>query len=505
MNKKEAGVLLHISSLPGRFGIGTLGNEAYKFVDFLSECGFKYWELLPLEENGVGNSPFDIPSIYSVNYLVIDFDLLIKDGLLTSRDLTGIEFGNTPRKINYDKIRESKDKILFSAFKRYDRNNQDFIKIKSNRSCYDYALFKTIKDHNNQKAWFDFKLEERYYDEEIREEYIKKYSDEIDYHLFVMLTFYDQYLKLKKYANSKGIEMIGEIPHFVSYNSDSMYMNPELFIIDKRNIPTYVVGFPPDNFRKDGQKWGYPLFDWDYMKINNYKWWRQRLNNASKLYNRIKLNHFRGFYEVYAVPFKSKNGRKGKYFKGPGLDFINDVKNDYPLIANDLGTYSKDVNAFVNSTGLDSLRVTLGNLFENKYYSEEFLPSNISANTYLYLENHDNLPIKGLLESLGEDEKKIGQERIKKEGEILNVPFRDDLSLFEKTRYLMEIALASRANHVTLTMQDILFQGKNARMNEPGTINNDNWTYRFLWHDLSEPIKKSLKEMLIKYNRYNKN
>ena len=503
MVKKEAGVLLHISSLPGRFGIGTFGKDAYKFVDFLVECGFKYWELLPLEDIGSGNSAFDILSAYSTNYLFIDFDELIKEGLLTSRDLTGIDFGKNPRKVNYILIKQSKLKILKAAYKRFDKTDPLFLKMRSSRFKYDYALFLTIREHNNNKAWFDFKLEERYFDQEVRDEYIKKYNDEIDFYIFVSYVFAKQYFKLKEYANSKGIDIIGEIPHFIGYNSDSMYMNPELFMIDKRNIPTYVVGFPPDSFRKDGQKWGYPLYDWEYMKINNYKWWRHRLDTAHMFYDRIKLNHFRGFYEVYAVPFKSKNGRKGKYFEGPGLEFINEIKSDYPLIANDLGTYSKDVSKFVEKSGLESLRVLLNNLFEDKFYSEEFLPSNITENTYFYIENHDNLPIKGLLEVLNDEQIEIGKKRVIEEAKKLGLKVNDNLSLFEKTRFIMEIALASRANHVTLTMQDILFQGKNSRMNEPGTVNENNWTYRFLWHDLTEPIKKSLKELLLKYNRSN--
>lgn len=503
MSKKEAGVLLHISSLPGRFGIGTFGKDAYKFVDFLAECGFKYWELLPLEDIGNGNSPFDILSAYSTNYLFIDFDELIKDGLLTSRDLTGKVFGSNPRKVDYSLIKPLKIEILKTAFKRFDRTNPRFIRMKNSRFRFEYALFQTIRQHNNNAAWFDFKLEERYFDKELKEEYIKKYSDEIDFYIFITYIFHKQYFNLKQYANSKGIEIIGEVPHFVGYNSDSMYMNPELFMIDKRNIPTYVVGFPPDSFRKDGQKWGYPLYDWEYMKINNYKWWRHRLDTAHMFYDRIKLNHFRGFYEVYAVPFKSKNGRKGKYFEGPGLEFINEIKSDYPLIANDLGTYSKDVSEFVEKSGLESLRVLLNNLFEDKFYSEEFLPSNITENTYFYIENHDNLPIKGLLEVLNDEQIEIGKKRVIEEAEKLGLKVNDNLSLFEKTRFIMEIALASRANHVTLTMQDILFQGKNSRMNEPGTVNENNWTYRFLWHDLTEPIKKSLKELLLKYNRSN--
>ncbi len=504
MRKKECGVLLHISSLPGKYGIGTLGENAYKFIDFLSECGFSYWEILPIEDVGIGNSPYDIPSAYSLNYLFIDFEELIKDGLLTSRDFTGIDFGQNPRKIDYIKLKESKTQILKQAFKRFDKTNPDFIEFKNNPFRYQYALFETIKSKNQDKSWFDFRLEDRYFGSEIREEYQKKYSSEIDYYLFLSFLFVKQWNKLHNYAKKKGIDIVGEVPHFLSYDSDTMYMSPELFIIDKRNMPTYVVGFPPDNFRKEGQKRGYPLYDWDYMKMSNYKWWRYRLNVAKGFYDRIKLNHFRGFYQIYAVNFRSKNGRKGIYLNGPGLEFVNDIKKEYPLIANNLGTYSKDVSNFVEKTGLPGLSVVCGNFFATKFYSDSFLPSNINENTYLYLGNHDNLPIKGLLDVLTDEERKLGEKRIIEEAKKMGVELKEGMSLFEKTRFLFELAFASKADHVTLTMQDILFQGKESRMNEPGTVNEDNWTYRFLWHDLSKEIEQSLKNLIIKYQRAKK-
>lgn len=501
MIKKDCGVLLHISSLPGKYGIGTLGKNAFKFIDFLSECGFSYWEILPIEDIGVGNSPFDIPSAYSLNYLLIDFEDLIEMGLLTSRDFTNLDFGDYPRKVDYVKLKSLKHKILRIAFRRFDKESPDFINFKDHSFRYQYALYETIKNQNNGKAWFDFKLEDRYYDDEIKNEYEKKFQSDIEYYFFLSYIFIKQWNKLHKYAKEKGIDIIGEVPHFLSFDCDAMYMTPELFLIDKRNIPTFVVGFPPDDFRKDGQKWGYPLYDWDYMSLNNYKWWRYRLDSAKLMYDRIKLNHFRGFYQIYAVNFRSKNGKKGKYVKGPGLKFINDIKKDYPLIANDLGVYSEEINEFVKETGLPSLRVVLSNFFATKFFSESFLPSNIEENTYLYIENHDNLPAKGFLENLSEDDYKIGNERIKNEAQKLGIKLVENPSLYEKTLFLIEIVFASKADHVTLTMQDILFQGKESRMNEPGTVNNDNWCYRFLWHDLSDRSKNILKKLIIKYHR----
>ena len=502
MRSKECGVLLPIFSLPGKYGIGTLGHNAYKFIDFLSECGFSYREVLPVEDIGNGNSPFDIPSAFSLNYLFIDFDLLVEDGILNSRDFAGIDFFDSPRKVNYSKIKIAKDKILRIAFKRFDKTDSDFLSFKENNSFrYNYALFKTIKTFNNGKAWFDFRLEDRYYASEIKKEYETFHHDTIDYYLFLAYIFKKQRKKMHDYAKSKGIDIIGEIPHFLSYNSDAMYMTPELFLIDKRNIPTFVVGFPPDDFRKEGQKWGYPLYDWEYMKTTNYKWWRYRLDSAYSLFDRIEVNHFIGFYKTYAVSFRSKNGKKGKYFKGPGLDFINDVKKDYPLIANNTGIYPEDTQKFINESNLETLTLIGPNFFQEKFFNENCLPSNINENTYLYLENHDYMPLKGFLSSLTEEQKILAENRIKSEARKLNVENEESISLFEKARYLMKLALASRANHVTFTMQDILFQGKDSRINEPGTVNEENWTYRFLRSDLSDAIVKEMKEMLIKFKR----
>ena len=502
MRSKECGVLLPIFSLPGKYGIGTLGHNAYKFIDFLSECGFSYREVLPVEDIGNGNSPFDIPSAFSLNYLFIDFDLLVEDGILNSRDFAGIDFFDSPRKVNYSKIKIAKDKILRIAFKRFDKTDADFLSFKENNSFrYNYALFETIKTFNNGKAWFDFRLEDRYYVSEIKKEYETFHHDTIDYYLFLAYIFKKQWKKMHDYAKSKGIDIIGEIPHFLSYNSDAMYMTPELFLIDKRNIPTFVVGFPPDDFRKEGQKWGYPLYDREYMKTTNYKWWRYRLDAAYSLFDRIEVNHFIGFYKTYAVSFRSKNGKKGKYFKGPGLDFINDVKKDYPLIANNTGIYPEDTQKFINESNLETLTLIGPNFFQEKFFNENCLPSNINENTYLYLENHDYMPLKGFLSSLTEEQKILAENRIKSEARKLNVENEESISLFEKARYLMKLALASRANHVTFTMQDILFQGKDSRINEPGTVNEENWTYRFLRSDLSDAIVKEMKEMLIKFKR----
>ena len=277
MKQKESGVIMHITSLPSKYGIGGMGKEAYKFIDYIKECGFSYWEILPLEDVGFSNSPFQVITAFGFNPLLIDIDSLIEEDLVNSRDLQSLDFGDNPRKVDFEKVTYAKDFVFKKAFKRFDLENEEFIEFKKDSQIFKYCLFKTIKINNDNKAWFDYSLEDRYYDEEVKIHYLKHHSKEIEYQLFLQFIFIKQWNKLHQYAKSKNIEIIGDVPHFLGYDSDEMYFNPELFMVDKRNLVTYVAGYPADNFNSRGQKWGYPLYDWEYMKTNNYKWWKKRI------------------------------------------------------------------------------------------------------------------------------------------------------------------------------------------------------------------------------------
>lgn len=501
--RKESGVLLHITSLPGKYGIGTLGKEAYKFLDFLNECGFSYWEILPLEATGYSNSPFFNCSAFGFNFYLIDLEMLIDEGLLTVRDLRGLDFGEDPRRVDYLTLFKSKQAALRSAFKRFNTLDPEFIKFKKDKNRFEFALYSAIKDNNNSKAWFDWALEDRYYDEEVKEKYLKYYSKDIEFYFFEQFIFMKQWNALHLYAKKIGIDIIGDVPHFMAYDCDAMYFNPDLFMVDKRNLATFVAGFPPDDYKKEGQKWGYPLYDWDYMKLSNYKWWKTRIYLASNMYDRFKLNHFRGFYQTYAVPFRSPNAKKGRFLDGPGLDFINDVFQGTKVIASFLGIYNKDLDEFAKKTNLPCLQVSLQNLFSSeKDFREDLLPSNIEENVYLYLENHDNEPIREVIKSTSPSIKNLAYDRLRSEGLKLNVPFDSNASSIELAHYLIELVFASKAEHVTLTFQDMIFSGKESRMNTPGVDDKTNWSYRFLDFEFNKRVITYFKELNKKYNRH---
>ncbi len=494
---------MHITSLPSKYGIGGFGKEAYDFIDFIKECGFSYWEILPLEDVGFNNSPFQVITAYGLNPLLIDIESLIEENLVHPRDLSGLDFGDNPRKVDFAKVTNAKLFVLKKAFKRFNLENEEYKEFKKDDAIAKYCLFKTIKLNNENKAWFDYSLEDRYYEEEVKEHYLRQHYKEIEFNFFVQFIIRKQWDKLHAYAKSKNMEIIGDMPHFLGYDSDSMYFDPELFIVDKRNLVTHVAGYPADNFNSRGQKWGYPLYDWKFMKLNNYKWWRNRINRASTLYDRIKLNHFRGFKEVYAIPFRSKSPKRGTYFPGPGLEFINIIKEDATLIASGLGNYSPEFVDFVYKTGLPSIRTLIPSLFDNIDDESKIFPTTVKENCYFYLGNHDNTPIKSKIEELDEEKKNNLLYLIKKEAKNLNVPYLSDAySNFDIAYKIIELIFASKAKHVSFTFQDLMFKGKESRMNRPSTI-VDNWTYRFLSFEFNDELKNRIFFFNEKYNRLN--
>lgn len=503
MNVKESGIMLPIFSLPGKYGIGTLGKNAYYFIDFLKESGFSYWEILPIFATGYSNSPFQVISVFGFNYYLIDLELLEDEGLLFSRDLKDIDFGDSRKKIDYDKLYAYKRNVLYLAFKRFNKEDNEFIEFKKDPHISNFVLYSTIKYLNKDKAWFDFALEDRYFNSEIEEDYKKRESKLIDFFYFIQFIFYKQWINLKKYANDNNIKIIGDLPHFLGYDSDSVYLHPEIFLVDKRNLVTSVAGFPPDEFKKEGQKWGYPLYDWDYLKLRGYKWWNTRISKGLLMFDKIKLNHFRGFYEVYAIPFRSKNAKKGKFIEVPGYDFIKSLDLNDKLIASCLGTYDKEIAEFAKKCEIPELHVVLPNLFNKDKFIEELLPTNIESNSYVYLENHDHLAFKGMIENSSKEEIEFARFKIFEEARKLNIEFKEDISNYELSYLLIEILFKSDIEHVTLTLQDILFLGSESRINTPGKESKNNWSFRILKSELTNSIKENLRKINLKYDRFN--
>ena len=499
-NHFEAGVLLHISSLPGKYGIGQIGQSAYNFIDFLSDCGFSYWEILPLSPTSFSNSPYQTSSAFAFNQFYIDYDLLINDGLLNSRDFQGLSFYDNTRKVNFLKVFKYNNFLLTKAFKRFDKNNYEFLKFKNNELYEPYSIYMTLKEMNGNKAWYNWKLEDRYYSDEVRNDVLNNHKDRVDFYYFIQFMFLKQREKLHNYAKSKNIKIIGEIPHFLDFDSASIYMYSEEFLLNKFNMMDIVAGFPPDEFTKVGQRWGEPLYDWSYMKTTHYKWWRKRIYQALNTFDMVKINHFSGFYKAYGLPFKEKSNKIGSFYFGPGLELFNEFK-DSNILASDLGVYFKDVEKFVKQTGFTTLKTIVLPLFKQKKVYEKFYPSVLEYNNLAYIGNHDNNMLRARIEELSKDGLRDLNDKIQNEAKLLKVDFERS----ESTRYLaikiIELLLASKAHYVTLMMQDILYQGKESRMNYPGTISDNNWSYRFLNSDITKNLKLRIKELLTKYNR----
>lgn len=500
-NKKRSGVLLPLFSLPGKYGIGSLGQYCKKFIDFLSESKFSYWEVLPINMTNIEGSPYNLVDAFGTNYLYIDIDELIKEGLLNSRDIKGMNFCGDARNVNYPLVFETHRKLLFKAYKRDNLKSKYFKECINNKEIKEYAIYMTLKEKNNFKAWYDWELEDRYYCKEV-EEYVLKNEEKLYlFYVWTQAKFKEQWDKIHDYAKSKNISLVGEISHFLGYDSCQMYMHPELFLVDKRNQITHVSGFPKDEFSNVGQKWGNPLYDWNYMKQDNYKWWNRRISEAFFYFDYVKLNHFRAFYKTYAIPFRAKNALKGEYIDGPKYDFFED-KLDQNLISSDLGKYSEDISKFALSLPYPVCRTTiLGYVsFERKEF-KKFLPSSLPINSYSYLGNHDNQPILLALKDLNEEDLLKVKEIIKEECTKLNVEFVDSTNIKYLASKTIELLFASNANNVTLQFQDVLFSYSERRTNTPGTVSSLNWSHRFLSSDLVKSTVNKFIELNQKYNR----
>lgn len=484
---RESAVFLHISSLPGKYGIGGLGKEAYRFVDFLKKSGFSRWELLPLNPCGPANSPYQTNSAFGLNPLLIDLDLLLDEGLLKKSDFSGVKFGKYARTVDFGLVYKSHKELLHKAFKRFDKNSREFKNFSEDIIYKEYAMYMTIKGLNDNKGWYDWKLEYRTYNSMIESFILKNYKKEYDYQLFTQFIFLKQWRILKKYANSNGIKIVGDIPYYLSLDSVEFYFHPELFLVGKNNTIEYISGYPKDAFNKEGQRWGNPLYDWSYMKINNYKWWDNRIRKALDLYDFVRLNHFSGFYNFYAMPFSFMSKEKGFFMPGPRLDFFKDKQN-YPLIAAGVGLKDEKVSRFMKDCGYPDIRILeLGFLNDDADLCSAHNPSNYSDNCVAYISNHDSIPLRPFIEEKLQSNKDKTIENIMEYCKKYNIHF-DIKEICENylCKKVIEILFYSKAECAVLTTQDLFLQEKNSRMNTPGTVNLSNWTYRTTERDFND-------------------
>ncbi len=491
ITKRACGILLHPTSFPSEYGIGELDDHAYKFIDFLKNAGQTLWQIFPLGPTGYGDSPYQSFSAFAGNPLLISLKFLKKKQLLSDQDLE--ELKKQPQgTIDYGFIVQKKYPILKKAFKKFIKNPSADFKIFKEKNQYwlqDYSLFMSLKQYNNGKVWNQWDDDIKKREKSAIEKYKKLLKEEIEFHNFLQYEFFTQWTNLKKYANENGIKIIGDLPIFVAYDSADVWSNPELFKLDENYNPYVVAGVPPDYFSEDGQRWGNPHYNWELMKKNKFSWWIERFKKLFELVDIIRVDHFRGFEASWEIPAQNNTAREGKWVKAPGYELFNTIKDVFgkiPIIAEDLGFITPEVDKFRKHFGFPGMKI-LQFAFD-KDPENRFLPHNYSKNYIVYTGTHDNDTTLGWYKSLEPEIKQYVKDYI--------------LSKSEKTICwdMIRIAYASVANTAIIPLQDILCLDSEARMNFPSTLGN-NWKWRYLKNNLNKKTANKLKKLAIIYGR----
>lgn len=466
--KRSSGVFLSISSLPSKYGIGTLGKEAYKFVDFLSESGFSHWQILPFNPTGFGNSPYQTFSTFAGNPYYVDLIKLKQDGLLTKADLDGYIYEDNST-VNYGLLYVEKFKILKKAYNRAKTKLMDEINLFSSINqnwLEDYSLFMAIKDHFNGCDFLNWPNDIKTRKKKSMEYYKELLKEEIGFYKFIQYEFYKQFKELTAYMKSKNVQLIGDVPIYVSLDSSDAWANTNQFLFDSEYNPKLVAGVPPDYFSKTGQLWGNPLYNYKKMKSNNFQWWVDRIKHINTYCQTIRIDHFRGFESFYAIPNGAENAINGKWIKGPGIDLFNKIKEECPnanIIAEDLGVITRRVKKLINDCEFPGMKI-LQFAFDGKK-SNPYLPKNHTPNSVAYIGTHDNQTLKGFTENLTPERENY-----------IRSCFRFKEDTIEDL--LIKALFKSKSNLVIINAVDMLKLNDEYRMNEPSTSNDKNWAFR---------------------------
>lgn len=481
---RRSGILLPISSLNSKYGIGTFSKEAYNFIDFLKETKQSLWQILPLGPTGYGDSPYQSFSTFAGNPYFIDLEELIKEGLLTQEECNNCDWGDDENYVNYGKIYLSRFKILKKAYSRSNIiNSSDFITfcIKNEWWLHDYSLYMAIKDSLGSKSWLDWNKNIRLRNPIEIASYEKILKEDIVFYKYTQYLFFTQWYKLKNYANKNGISIIGDVPLYVSLDSADIWSNPQLFQLNEEYYPSAVSGCPPDYFSEDGQLWGNPLYDWEKHKENNYKWWIQRIKHAFELYDIVRIDHFRGFYDYYSIPYYDKNAKNGTWKFGPGLELFKKIKENLGnvnIIAEDLGILTEGARQLLKETKYPGMKI-LQFAFDSDY-NNDYLPHNYNEDCVVYTGTHDNSTLCGWYETIEDRTKKMIND-------YLNIDNEQEINW-----KLINLAMCSRASMCIIPVQDYLGLGEDARLNKPSTVNN-NWTWRMNKYNFDESISEKIK------------
>lgn len=491
---RRSGMLLPITSLPSKYGIGSFSKEAYDFIDMLQNAGQRLWQILPIGPTGQGDSPYQSFSTFAGNPYFIDLDELVREGLLSEDECNSYDWGDNESYIDYEKICLSRFKILNIAYKRSQiRLNNEFNEYCENNKwwLHDYALYMAIKDSYNGQSWTEWNQDIKSRKEEAILSYEEKLREEIEFYKYLQYLFYKQWNKLKSYANEKGISIIGDIPIYVSLDSADTWANPELFQLNEECTPTAVAGCPPDSFSETGQLWGNPLYDWEYHKSTNYEWWIKRTKQSFELYDIVRIDHFRGFDEYYSIPYGESTAMNGSWQKGPGIELfarLKEVLGNVEIIAEDLGFLTDSVQQLLKDTGYPGMKI-IQFAFDSREDSD-YLPHNYNRNCVVYTGTHDNNTICGWYKEINEEDKNMCIDYMNNRYTPENEIHWDFICL----------AMRSVSDTCIIPVQDYLGLGAEARINTPSTL-GVNWKWRMKKDCFSDQMIKKIKMLTRVYSR----
>ena len=490
---RKSGILMHISSLPGPYGIGSMGKASYDFVDFLVSAGQSYWQILPLNPTGYGDSPYQSFSTFAGNHYLIDLDTLADQGLLTREELGSVDWSSSEGRVDFGLLYNQRSRLLKLAHGRFEETAEyrDFVRDNS-LWLEDYALFMAIKAHFRGRDWQSWSVSLLMRLAPVMEAYREELKEAIRFQYFLQYEFFRQWKALRRYANEKGIKIIGDVPIYVPLDSADVWANPELFQLDPSRRPTAVAGCPTDSFSADGQLWGNPIYDWDKMHAERYHWWVRRMKAAAKMYDVVRFDHFRGFESYWSVPAGAKTAAAGQWRKGPGMDFVGAIKRalpDLPIIAEDLGFVTEEVKELLRDSGYPGMKVMEFAFDTREPSARDYLPHRYPVNSVVYSGTHDNLTLKQWFDEAAPADVQSAYDYLglnESEGPIWG---------------MIRGAMGSVSKLCIIQMQDYLEIGGEGRMNHPGTLTSANWTWRAKPGFASDALAEKIRTVTERYDR----
>lgn len=493
--KRAAGILMPISSLPSPHGIGTLGKDAYRFAEFLRGAGCSLWQVLPLQPTSFGDSPYQTCAAGALNPYFIDLDFLVRDGLLTKEEACAADCGE--ERVDYGHLYRTRIPLLRRAFARFDGTRPDWQAFLDRGEYRDYALFMTLKEEFGGAPFWQWG-EYADYDAQKIARFERTHSEEVQFRQFTQFLFLAQWRRLKAYANARGIQIVGDIPFYVSRDSVEMWKyRRELFVLDEEGNPSEQAGVPPDAFSETGQLWGNPVYDWTKMKQGGYAWWRDRIKRALSLYDILRIDHFIGFVRYYSIPEGETDARIGKWNKGPGKELFEGFEHA-PIVAEDLGLITEEVRRGIDEIGFPGMKI-IQHAFDGNPYNEH-KPSNYTERFFAYTGTHDNVTLYSRIHGTQgwERERMLGD--LRSECVKAGVPLRAS-SDRAVCRTVVKLLYASPAAAVIVPLQDVLYLDDEARLNRPSVVTESNWSFRFHRSDFSTAVKERLRTLAAESGR----